>query len=155
MVFPSTVNLWKSLYRKHGLQTPTFQGLEEYVFSNFTRLYQKLEERKTLVRPDRFHELRYEDLIHDPIGEMEKLYSQLGLENFDEYVPRLKEYLADNADYQTNHYELTSEQEAEIERRWDLVIRQYGYEKERVALPREAPAAATQIAAEMVDVGSG
>ncbi len=153
VVFPSTVNLWKSLYRKHGLQTPTFDGLEEYVFSSFTRLYQKLEEGKTLVRPNRFHELRYEDLIHDPIGEMEKLYSQLGLENFDEYAPRLKEYLADNADYQTNHYELKPEQEAEIERRWDLVIRQYGYEKETVALPQEARA--SEVAAEMVDVGRG
>ena len=153
VVFPSTVNLWKSLYCKHGLQTPTFQGLEEYVFSSFTRLYQKLEDGKTLVRPDRFHELRYEDLIHDPIGEMEKLYSQLGLENFDEYVPRLKEYLADNADYQTNHYELTPEQEAEIERRWGSVIRRYGYEKEREALPQEARA--SEVAAEMVDVGRG
>jgi len=153
VVFPSTVNLWKSLYRKHGLQTPTFQGLEEHVFTTFTSLYQKLEEGQTLVRPDRFHELRYEDLIHDPIGEMEKLYSQLGLENFDEYVPRLKEYLADNADYQTNHYELTPEQEAEIERRWGSVIRRYGYEKERVALPQEARA--SEVAAEMVDVGRG
>ena len=32
VVFSSTVNLWKSLYRNHGLQTPTFAGLEEYVF---------------------------------------------------------------------------------------------------------------------------
>jgi omega-hydroxy-beta-dihydromenaquinone-9 sulfotransferase len=151
VVFPSTVNLWKSLYRKHGLQTPTFERLEEYVFSSFTRLYQKLEEGKTLVRPDRFHELRYEDLIDDPIGEMEKLYSQLGLGSFDEYVPRLKEYLADNADYQTNHYELTPEQEEEIERRWGSVIHRYGYEKERLARPQEARA--SEIAAEMVDMG--
>jgi len=153
VVFPSTVNLWKTLYRKHGLQTPTFQGLEEYVFSSFTRLYEKLEEGKTRVRPDRFHELRYEDLIHDPIGEMEKLYDRLGLGNFDEYIPRLKEYLADNADYQTNHYELTPEQEAEIERRWGSVIRRYGYEKERVALPGEARA--SEVSAEMVDIGKG
>ena len=106
------------------------------------------------MRPDRFHELRYEDLVRDPIGEMEKLYGRLDLEKFDEYVPRLKEYLADNADYQTNQYELTPEQENEIERRWGSVIRQYGYERERVARPREtrehAPASA-----ETVDVGSG
>ena len=37
VVFPSTVNLWKSLYRNHGLQTPTFAGLEEHVFETFNR----------------------------------------------------------------------------------------------------------------------
>src|SRR4051794_15514810 len=31
VVFPSTVNLWKSLYRTHGLQKPTFAGLEDHV----------------------------------------------------------------------------------------------------------------------------
>jgi omega-hydroxy-beta-dihydromenaquinone-9 sulfotransferase len=31
VVFPSTVNLWRTLYRTHGLQTPTCDGLEETV----------------------------------------------------------------------------------------------------------------------------
>jgi hypothetical protein len=154
VVFPSTVNLWKSLYRKHGLQTPTFEGLEEYVLSTFNRLYQKVEEGRKLVRPERFHELRYEDLIRDPIGEMEKLYDRLDLGNFDEYVPRLKEYLADNADYQTNHYELTPEQEANIERRWGSVIQRYGYEREKIGRPPDALPEGVQVESEMADVGS-
>src|SRR5262245_26513605 len=32
VIFPSTVNLWKTLYRTHGLQKPTFMNLEEHVF---------------------------------------------------------------------------------------------------------------------------
>jgi hypothetical protein len=146
VVFPSTVNLWKSLYRKHGMQTPTFTGLKEYVFATFTRLYQRLHETQNLVRPNRFYELRYEDLVDDPIGEMEKLYSHLELGNFDEYVPRLKEYLADNADYETNRYELNPEQIAEIERRWGAVIRRYGYEEDLgEPRPTEAPGAAEEV----------
>jgi hypothetical protein len=155
VVFPSTVNLWKSLYRKHGLQTPTFGGLEEYVYSTFTRLYQKLEEGKKLVRPDRFYELRYEDLVRDPIDEMEKLYAHLELNGVDEFLPRLKEYLDENADYETNRYELSPEQEAEIERRWGAVIRRYGYEKEKAVRPREARPVETGRPPEMVEVGSG
>ncbi len=151
VVFPSTVNLWKSLYQKHGMQTPTFAGLEEYVFTTFTRLYQKLHETQSLVRPNRFYELRYEDLVDDPIGEMEKLYARLELGNFDEYVPRLKEYLADNAGYETNRYELTPEQTADIERRWGTVIQRYGYGRGlRKSRPAEVPAVA-----EAVEVGAG
>src|SRR5260370_40110256 len=35
VVFPSTVHLWKALYQKHGLQRPTFAGLDEHVFCTF------------------------------------------------------------------------------------------------------------------------
>jgi hypothetical protein len=135
------------------LQTPTFEGLEENVFSTFTRLYQKLEEGKKLVRPNRFCELRYEDLVRDPIGEMEKLYANLSLGDFDEFLPRLKEYLDENADYETNRYELSPEQEEEIERRWGSIIRQYGYEKDKAVRTRETRPVGTPSSQEMIEVG--
>jgi hypothetical protein len=130
VVFPSTVNLWKSLYRKHGLQNPTFAGLEDYVFETFSRLYEKLEKGIPLIPQRRFHQVRYEDLVQDPIGEMEKLYDRLDLGGFDEFEPRLKEYLADNSGYETNRYELTPAQRAEIVRRWGSVIHRYRYGEE-------------------------
>src|SRR5205823_9933437 len=83
VVFPSTVNLWKSLYRTHALQRPTFAGLEEYVFTTFNHLYESLERDRRLVRPSRFYELRYEDLVRDPLGQMRALYDQLELGGFD------------------------------------------------------------------------
>jgi hypothetical protein len=127
VVFASTVNLWKSLHQTHGLQTPTFAGLEEQVFTTFTRMYQKLEEGRKLVEPSCFYELRYEDLVSDPIGEMWKLYDHLGLGGFEAVRPQLEEYLAKNRDYRTNKYQLAPELRAEITRRWGDVIRQYGY----------------------------
>lgn len=129
-VFPSTVNLWKSLYRNHGLQTPTFAGLEEHIFRTFNHLYTKLEEGERLLAPGRFHELRYEDLIHDPEGQMRLLYDRLGLGGFDEALPGIRKYLAENAGYQTNRYpSLAPELRAEIARRWGAVIERYGYGK--------------------------
>lgn len=130
IVFPSTVNLWKSLYRKHGLQQPTFAGLDEYVFTTFRRLYDKLEAGRKLVDPSRFYELRYEDLVRDPVGQMRALYEQLGLGGFGQVQPRLEEYLRKIAGYETNRYDLPPEQRADISRRWGDVIRRYGYELE-------------------------
>ncbi|HTU18051.1 MAG TPA: sulfotransferase [Gemmataceae bacterium] len=127
-VFPSTVNLWKALYLAHGLQRPTFAGLEEQVFNTFTHLYARLEQSKPLLAVNRFHELRYEDLIADPIGQMQLLYERLELGGFEEYLPRLKAHLDTSSGYKTNRYpELAPELRAEIERRWGHVIRQYGY----------------------------
>lgn len=129
VVFPSTVNLWKSLHRTHGLQKPNGQGVEEYVFRTFDRMYRKLEEGKKLVRPSHFFELRYEELVKDPVGQMEALYKHLGLGGFEKLLPRLESYLAANAGYRTNKYELTPALEEEVTRRWGWVIRQYGYDE--------------------------
>jgi hypothetical protein len=127
VVFPSTIRLWKSLYKAHGFQRPTYAGLEEHVFSTFNRMYEKLEEGRELVHPSRFFELRYEDLVRDPIGQMQALYEQLNLDGFDAYLPRLEAYVNGLSGYETNHYELAPEVRTEITRRWGAVIRRYGY----------------------------
>jgi hypothetical protein len=127
VVFPSTVNLWKSLYRTHGLQPPTFEGLEEHVYDTFVRMYDRLEKTRGLIDPARFYELRYEDLVCDPVGQMRALYEHLGLGGFEKVLPRLESYLARVAGYETNRYRLTAEQRAEITRRWGHVIERYGY----------------------------
>jgi hypothetical protein len=128
VVFSSTVNLWKTLYTTHGLQTPTFAGLEELVLQTFTRMYARLEQDRRLLGPERLYELRYEDLIKDPAGEMSKIYDHFHLGGFDQYLPRLQEYLASVHGYETNKYALTVEQRTEITRSWGEVIRRYGYD---------------------------
>lgn len=130
VVFPSTVNLWKSLHESHGMQKPSFQGLEEYVFTTFNHLYERIEIGKSLVPAGRYHELRYEDLINNPILEMERLYTALGLNDFETVKPALEQYLEERAEYKTNRYRpLEPALEAQIEQRWGKVIQQFGYTK--------------------------
>jgi hypothetical protein len=130
VVFPSTMNLWRSLYEGHGLQRPNFRYLEEHVFSTFTYLYDRLEATRRLIPPGHFHELRYEDLVADPIGEMEKLYQALGLGEFEALRPRLEKFWSEQAGYKTNRYpELADALRAKIADRWGAVIERYGYAK--------------------------
>jgi hypothetical protein len=127
-VYPSTINLWKRLYDTHGLQVPTYNGLEEYVLSTYAMLYDKLEEGKRLIPPGQFHELKYEDLIADPLGGMRDLYDALHLGGFDEVRPHLEAYLRANAGYQTNRFAQLSEMErSTINDRWGSIIDRYGY----------------------------
>jgi hypothetical protein len=137
VVFPSTVNLWKSLYITFGLQRPTFEGLEEHVLKTFDRVYDKIEEGKSLVDFDRFYELRYEDLVSDPVGEMAKMYDHLGLGGYEQMLPKLQAHLEGNADYRTNRYQMSDEQRAEVTRRWGRVIRQYGYDAPAITAKAE------------------
>ncbi len=129
VVFPSTVHLWRSLYLTEGLQTPTFDGLEDLVYETFLRMHKSWQQTRHLIEPSRLYSLRYEDLTRDPVGQLEAIYEQFGLGGFDEVRPEIDRYLAGVKNYKTNKYQLTPEQEAEITRRWGEVIRQYGYQR--------------------------
>ncbi len=135
VVFPSTVNLWKALYRDHGMQQPTFAGLDEYVLRTFTHFYKRIDAGRALVAPSRFYELHYEDLVRDPAGQMKALYRHLELGDFENVRPRLEAYLASLKGYETNRYQLSPERRAEITRRWGDVIRKYGYEERAAERP--------------------
>lgn len=126
-VYPSTVNLWKSLARGHGLQAPTFPNVEEKVLREFRVIYDRLEEARPMFKPGHFAEVRYENLVRDPVGELEKVYATLNIPGFDAARPRIEEYQRQNANYETNKFLLTAEQRALIEERWGEVIRRYGY----------------------------
>ena len=138
VVYPSSIHLLKTLSRVHSLQRPMFEGLDEKVLSTYVDLYRKLDEGRELVDPSRFYELRYEDLIGDPEGQLRQLYGHLGLDGFEEYLPRLRKYLAEHAHYATNTYELTAEQRAIVTERWGEVIRRYGYRQDSAASRRSS-----------------
>jgi hypothetical protein len=126
-VFPSTVNLWKTLYGIHAFQTPDFAGLDEYVLSCFERMYRQFESDRALIDPGRFHELRCEDLVAHPLGEMRRLYDGLGLGGFDRAVPRMKVHLESVAGHRTNSFAIDRDRRDEIDRRWGRWMRPYGY----------------------------
>lgn len=127
VTFTSTVHLWKSLYLSQGLQVPKFEGLEEHVFNTFSHMHRTLDATRGLVDPRRFHELRYEDLVADPLGQVQQIYENLQLGEFEAARPRLEEYLRGQKDYKTNRYEMDPVLKAEITRRWGNIIEKYGY----------------------------
>jgi omega-hydroxy-beta-dihydromenaquinone-9 sulfotransferase len=135
-VFPSTVKLWKSLYKFQAYQTPKHEGLEEYVFNCFERMYRQFEQDRGLVDSNRFHEIRYEDLVADPTGELETLYAKLNLGDFERVRAKLNVYLQENKDYQTNKFQIDEALRSEIDRRWGHWMRPYGYCAEPVAISR-------------------
>jgi omega-hydroxy-beta-dihydromenaquinone-9 sulfotransferase len=130
VVFASLIKMLHAVYEHFGLQRPRHLGLEEFVFDTLPRILQKLEEGRRLVDPGRFHELRYEDLVRDPVGRLRAVYEALGLGGFEEYRPRLESYLAAQAGYHTNRYDLEPKLRDEITRRWGDLIRRYGYAEE-------------------------
>ena len=130
VIFPSTVNLWKRLYRDEGLQVPTCEGLEEHVYDSLVRMYDAFERDRELIGPGQFCEVRYEELVANPVEQMRRVYEELQLGGFDSAKPGIEDYLAGQKDYKPNRFQMAPELRAEITRRWAKYLERYGYAKE-------------------------
>src|SRR5262249_17619546 len=103
------------------------EGLDEKVFREFRIIYDRLEEAKPRIPRNRFYEVRYENLVRDPVGEVQKVYAKLELDGFERLRPKLEEYVRSNAGYETNKYQLTEAEREQVRQRWGDVIERYGY----------------------------
>jgi hypothetical protein len=135
-LYGSTVKLWKTLYKFQAVQEPTHEGLEEYVFSCFERMYEAFERDCASIDPARFFEVRYEDLVRDPIEQMRALYDHLGLGEFQTALPKLQAYFKNVEDYRTGSYQIPDLLREAIDARWGPYMRKYGY-----CAPASQPAA--------------
>ncbi len=126
-IFPSTIHTWQKMYRYHGVQVPRFEGLEQYVLDTFCHMYRVFDEDVSLIPPGRFCEIRYEDLVREPVEQMRRVYEQLNLGGIEAARPGWEAYAARTAGYQRNRYVLPEAQRAQIAARWSGYLEKYRY----------------------------
>ncbi len=127
VVFPSTIRLWRSLDEVQGLQVDSGQSLERYVFACFEEMYTAFERDRVALGPDRLYEVKYEDLVADPVAVLEAAYDRLGLEGFTAARPALEAQAQSMKRYRTNTYRHDPRIVAAVADRWGGFIDRYGY----------------------------
>lgn len=129
VLFPSTVRLWKSLSEVQGFQIPRDDGgwMERSVLDNLVRMYECFEKDRELIPPGRLVDIRYEDLVADPVGEMREIYKRLNLGDFAEVEVALTRQTMKARDYKTNKYALPPEVADRVRGRWAPYFQRYGY----------------------------
>jgi len=128
VVFPSTLRLWRSLHEVQALQVDDGATLEAYVFAAFEEMYAAFDRDRARLAPGRLHEVRYEDLVADPVGRLATAYEQLDLGGFDHVRPALEAHARSMKRYRTNTYRHDPRLVREIERRCRFFIDRHGYE---------------------------
>jgi len=126
-VFASMRKLWRTMDWAMGLQHPHHRDLDERILTAGERMLAAYELHKHEVPPENLYEVRYEDLIADPVGTLAEIYSHLQLGDFDKVRAALAEYAQSQRDYQRNRHALEADIEVEIERRWGPYFHKYGY----------------------------
>lgn len=100
----SYLHLEKVLMRLHHLQDYDLALMRQDELHVFTESMRQWQEEKALIPEGQLVSARYEDLVTNPLHELQRIYEALGL-SAREAMPRWQQYLAGIAGYKTNHFE--------------------------------------------------
>jgi hypothetical protein len=110
------------------LQRPDRTDLDQRILRRHNILYDAFFEERQLIPEGQFHEVSYEELERDPVGQIRALYAGLGLAGFEEMETRLQGYLASIAGYEKNHLkELTADSRLKVAEAWQRNFEEWGY----------------------------
>lgn len=128
-VFASTMRLWRMLDSTQGLQAirDDESWREHYVFACFEEMYAAFERDRARLGPGQLHEMRYEDLVADPVGQLAQVYERMDLGDFSDMKLAVMKEMAARKHYRAATYRHDARTAAEIARRWKPFIDRYGY----------------------------
>ena len=107
-LIPSTKRLWQALHVTQSLQSGLDSRIDSYIYSCFSEIRNAFKRDRRLLACDGIYELRYEDLVRDPIASLRAIYGKLRLGDFAPMEQALRNYLSGNSQYKTNSYILQS-----------------------------------------------
>jgi omega-hydroxy-beta-dihydromenaquinone-9 sulfotransferase len=126
-VYLSTKKMRHNVLDKLALQHPSEEDLEQQVIQNYIRLMHSYFDQHQQIPENRLVEIKYEDLIANPIEQVEHIYSTLHLPGFTDALPQIKKYLEKQSNYQTNVYALDDKTIRQVNKNWKFTIDHWRY----------------------------
>jgi ABC-type cobalamin transport system ATPase subunit len=106
------------------------EELNELVLHCYEKMMSKYIENRNLIPANNLIEVGYDELIDHPIDELERIYNQLSLGEFQRVKPKLSLYLNTLMTYKVNpKVQLDATIKEQIKKRWDFAFKEWGYQK--------------------------
>ena len=129
-VFQSTVHTHATGLPFARLQHTSGVDWTARIIRQYKEVYEAFFDERSLIPAGRIHELCFEQLEQDPVGEMRKLYAALGLPEFENVEPQLRTYLDSLSSYRKNVFpELAPDVRRRIAAEWARCFDEWGYSR--------------------------
>jgi hypothetical protein len=127
-VFQSTRRQVATSIRTTRLQYLPAQNADALIIRRYKTMYDAYFEERALIPQGQLHEIRFEDLERDPVGQVGRMYETLDLPDFAAVQPSLQRYVASLATYRKNKYaELPAPLRQTLARDWRRSFEAWGY----------------------------
>ena len=126
-VYLSTKKMRTKVLDKLALQDAYEDEIEDQVINNYIRFMNSFFKQKSQIPNKNFVEISYEDLVAEPLKQVQIIYDKLDLTDFDKAKPYLEKYLESKKDYKTNVYSIDKKIIDKIKKNWDFTIDLWNY----------------------------
>lgn len=127
-VYLSTKKMRTKVLDKLALQNAYEDEIEDQVINNYIRLMKSFFKQKNMIPIKNFVEISYEDLVANPLRQVQFIYDKLGLDDFEKAKPYFEKYLDSKKNYKTNVYNIDKEIIDKVKDKWSFTIDKWNYE---------------------------
>ena len=127
-VFQSSLHTIRRTLRLASLQRSDHVDWETRTLRVYREMYERFFEERALIPDGHFHEVCFEDIEKDPIGQVRNIYEALDLPDFAHVESRLQEYVDSTVGYKKNEFpELTADLRDRIASEWRRYFDEWRY----------------------------
>lgn len=127
-VFRSSRHLFRTVFELHRVQRPPADDLDDWVLRQYRAMYDAFFEERGRIPAGQFHEVAFEELEKDPVGQVRRAYEALSLPAFEEAEPALRRYVESIAGYKKNAFSpLPADLLARIASSWRQCFEEWDY----------------------------
>lgn len=127
-VFASNLKLWQTLLEMYSLESFSSEDIEAFVLAAYLIHEEIITGGVSRISPGALAMVRYEDLVADPVKQMVRLYTELGMEDIEAVRPLWEQHVALVADHKRNRFIFSAEQKSRVDEQWGAIIREKGYD---------------------------
>jgi len=91
-------------------------------------MYKRYFETRSLIPKGNLVEIKYEDFIQNPLENVEKIYTTLGLKDFEASKKIFSDYASSQKFFKASDYNVEPDIKDKINKKWKFVFDEFGYE---------------------------
>ncbi|MHA1557212.1 MAG: sulfotransferase family protein [Candidatus Heimdallarchaeota archaeon] len=128
-MYSSTLRFFREVFAIYALQTWKDEDLQEGILENYKEMYVKFNEDRNLIPKENLVEIQYEEFLKKPMHFIEKVYKDLRIDGFEDTKDRFVKYVESQASYTPNKHKISDDIITRVNKYWDFIREQHGYEK--------------------------
>ncbi len=126
-VYASNKNFWKVTNRIYALGSTSTVDFDTIILETYSKIMERYLRDRDLIPKDQLVEVRYEELIKDPLANMREIYSNLQLPDFEYCRANMETYIKGQKSYVRLKHELPAEQKLLVNRKLAPFMNAWNY----------------------------
>lgn len=127
-VFLSTYNFFTKTIPPLQFQQISDLEMEDNILYVYERMVKKFEQDKAMIPDGNLVEIQYEDFEDRPFENLQNIYNQLQIPNFDANRERFAKYIDSQKRFKVNKHQISEEKIQKVLRHLKFAMEHYGYD---------------------------